>query len=187
MENYQLDDLLLYARCPLEWFWERQAHLARPTTPAALIPFAIKQGISFYYAGLVSTIDQGITSVWHDWLAQVNQADLTAALAEYAGKREAILAKFDSGEIHQKDGGKYQVPRMTNEYQRRMHAAGALILGARLDKLALMFGVVLPEGYGHGSPFGDAYGDSLRIAARAEHATEGLPAREAVLGWQAPY
>src|SRR5579859_871703 len=183
--DISLDDLRAYARCPLEWFWERRAGLSRPPTIAALVPVAIRTGLSFYYGGHANDLAASVGLVWQDWCEGWGEAALALELAEYAVGRAKILNLFATGRVHRPDGGRYAVPEMTNEYRSRMHSAGLTHRGRKLDEFAQTHGLLTADEEDRpGSALGDAFATCL---AAAERVMPDMPARNVVLGWQVPY
>jgi hypothetical protein len=187
MDTYWLDDLLTYARCPMEWFWEKRAGAPKPATPRGLIPGALRQAIAFYGKGHAESLKVAVEWVWQDWCAAWGDRSILDNLKRYSGGRAAVLRQFESGRITRPDGSRYLAPRMTSEYRRRMGEAGLMDLGRRLDGFARQLGLALPEGYGPGSAFGDAFADSWHMAERASIAEAKWPGRETVLGWHVPF
>jgi hypothetical protein len=183
--DISVEDLRTYARCPLEWFWEQRVGLVRPQTVGALVPAAIRTGLSFFYGGHAGDLPTAVGLVWQDWCEGWGEASLIRDLAEYAIGRSKILNLFATGHVHRPDGGRYAVPEMTTEYRMRMHSAGLTNLGRKLDEFARTH-KLLPadEEDRPGSAMGDAFAASM---ASAEHVAPDLPAREVVLGWQVPY
>jgi hypothetical protein len=178
----QLDDLRTYARCTLEWFWERRAGVVRPHTIAALVPAAIRTGLAFYYGGHAESLTAAIGLVWQDWCEGWGEAALARDLARYADGRARILGLFSAGRIQRPDGGRYAVPEMTNEYRTRMHSAGLTTLGRSLDDFARTHGLLAPDADDRpGSAFGDAFAEGLSMAERV---APDLPAPGVVLGWE---
>lgn len=187
MGTYSLDDLLTYARCSMEWFWEKRAGAPKLATPHSLIPGALRQAVAFYGQGHSESLKVAVELVWQDWCTAWGDQSILDNLKRYAEGRAAILRQFESGRIARPDGSRYLAPQMTAEYRRRMGAAGLMDLGRRLDNFASQLGLVLPEGYGPGSAFGDAFADSLGMAERAGSAEAKWPGRERVLGWHVPF
>jgi len=183
--DVSVKDLRTYARCPLEWFWERRAGLMRPQTIAALVPAAIRAGLAFFYGGHANDLPASVGLVWQDWCEGWGEASLARDLAEYAIGRAKILNLFATGHVHRPDGGRYAVPEMTNEYRTRMHEAGLTHRGHKLDEFARTH-KLLPsdEDDRPGSAMGDAFAKSM---ASAERVAPDLPARDVVLGWQVPF
>jgi hypothetical protein len=185
-----LDDLWVYARCPLEWFWEKRAGIPRPLTIASLLPEALKMALAFYYKSYADSVSHAIGQVWRDWCEA--WGDVTAAdeLAEYASGRSRILGLFEKGYLRPPGGGRYKAPQMTNAYRERMHRAGLTRLGHRLDEFARARGLQLPTvdmDY-PGSFLGDVFADCLAAAENVGRNEKlPLPDRAVVLGWQVPY
>src|SRR5688572_144862 len=94
-----VDDLRTYARCPLEWFWERRLALPRPQTIAALVPAAIRAGLDFYYDGYADDLANAVGLVWQDWCEGWGEPALARDLARYALGRGQILNLFAAGHV----------------------------------------------------------------------------------------
>ncbi|MCC6190626.1 MAG: hypothetical protein IT318_16475 [Anaerolineales bacterium] len=183
--DIRLDDLRTYARCPLEWFWERRAGVPRPRTIASLLPTAIRTGLEFYYQGHADSLATAVNLVWHDWCEGWGEPALARELAQYAAGRAKILDLFSTGRVQRPDGGRYAVPEMTNEYRMRMHSAGLTNLVRSLDEFARTHGLIAPdESNRPGSALGDAFADCM---AMAERNAPDLPAPAVVLGWVTPF
>jgi hypothetical protein len=185
-----LDDLRVYARCPLEWFWEKRAGIPRPRTIASLLPEALKMALAFYYKSYADSVGQAVGQVWRDWCEAWGDVTVADELAEYARGRSRILDLFEKGYLTPPGGGRYKVPQMTNAYRERMHRAGLTRLGHRLDDFARTRGLQLPTADGDypGSYLGDVFADCLAAAANASRNEKlPLPDRAVVLGWQVPY
>ncbi len=180
-----VEELRTYARCPLEWFWERRIGIPRPQTIAALVPAAVRAGLDFYYDGHAADLASAVGLVWQDWCEGWGDAALAGDLARYAVGRAKILNLFAAGHVQRPGGGRYAVPEMTNEYRQRMHAGGLTKLGRQLDEFARTHSLLAAdEDDRPGSALGDAVAESL---AAAERCAPDLPVREIVLGRQAPY
>ncbi len=187
MDTYWLDDLVTYARCSMEWFWEKRAGAPKPPTPHSLIPGALRQAIVFYGQGHAENLKAAVEWVWQDWCAAWGNKPILDNLKRYAQGRAAILKQFESGRVARPDGSRYLAPRMTGEYRRRMGAAGLLDLGRRLDDFARQLGLALPDGDDVGNTFGDAFADSWHMAERAGSKGVSWPERESILGWHVPF
>ena len=183
--DISVDDLRTYARCPLEWFWERQVGVEKPQTIAVLFPVAVKTGLEFFYEGHVDSFSTAVGLVWQDWCEGWGETPLVRDLAQYASGRTRILELFTTGRVQRPDGGRYAVPEMTTEYRTRMHSAGLTKLGRSLDEFAQTHGLLIPDGSNQpGSVFGDAYADCLTAAERM---APDLPAPSVVLGRATPF
>jgi hypothetical protein len=180
-----VEELRTYARCPLEWFWERRLGIPRPQTIVALVPAAVRAGLDFYYDGHAGDLAAAVGLVWEDWCEGWGDPSLASDLARYAVGRAKILNLFAAGHVQRPGGGRYAVPEMTNEYRQRMHAAGLTKLGRQLDEFARTHALIAADEAGRpGSALGDAFAESLTAAERS---APDLPAREIVLGRQVPY
>lgn len=184
MTEVALDDLCVYARCPLEWFWERRVGVNRPRTVTDLVPEALQAALALYYSGHAESLGLAVGLVWRDWCEGWGKAAITAELSRYARERAAILNR-----ITRPDGGRYVAPEMTTAYREHLHTSGLVDLGRRLDGFARSRGLLLPDEDNRvGSVLGDTYADCLFAAERVSQNRENpLPARETVLGWQTPY
>lgn len=185
-----LDDLRVFARCPLEWFWERRAGMPRPRSIASLLPQALKMALAFYYESHAERLIEAVHLVWRDWCEAWGEVKVVEELDEYARGRSGILGLFEKGYLAPPGGGRYKAPRMTTQYKQRMHRAGLTRLGRRLDDFARSRGLKLPDAAADqpGSLLGDVYADCLEAGENvSRYAKLPLPARAVVLGWQVPY
>ena len=182
--EFALDDLRLYARCPLEWFWEKRAGIPRPQTITALAPEALRSALLLYYAGHADTLGKATGLVWRDWCEGWGELTIAADLSRYARGRAEILSR-----IVRPDGGHYTAPQMTTSYRDQMFNAGLTRLGHQLDDFARSHGLLPPDEKDYpGSVLGDVYADCLVAAERVSRNQEApLPGRELVLDWQVPY
>ncbi len=185
-----LDDLRTYARCPLEWFWEKRAGYPRPRTVASLLPEALQTALAFYYQSYAVSIGEAVQMVWRDWCEAWGDVTIASELRDYARGRIQILGLFEKGLIAPPGGGRYKAPLMTNAYRERMQRAGLTRLGHRLDDFARTRGLILPaaEADYAGSVLGNVFADCLQAAENASRNTKlPLQNRAVVLGWQVPY
>lgn len=183
--TYTLDDLITYARCPMEWYWHAQQGLPVPQIPSDLVPALVNQAAALYYGGHVVSLVEGVALVIRDWFSEWDSIDVGQRLIQYVEKQSAILARFQSGQIKKGDGQKYVAPRLSNDYKALMHEHGLLMIGKQLDTFAeSRLGLTLPKDYGVGSSFGDAFADALRSATLADQSVDGWPAKEVVVGLQ---
>jgi hypothetical protein len=188
MITYSLDDVLAYARCPMEWYWGRQPDMARPMTPRDLAPALIQQAAAIYYPGSVESMTQGVVTAITDWFVEWGHERMSQLVIQYVSKQAAILAKFTSGEIKKGDGQAYVAPRLSKAYEKLLHQNGLVAISRELNAFAEgRLGLAMPGDYGAGSAFGDAFADALRAAERADNQADGWPARESVLGCEQPF
>jgi hypothetical protein len=185
-----LDEVVTYARCSLEWFFERQALIPRPTRVADLTGLAMQQALGVWYGGEAPQLLQALRVVWQSWCNDWGQPNLCADLQRYAQERAAILRPFEDGTEHKANGEPYYAPRMTARYKTEFHNRGLDSLSRRLNALAQARGLVLDDedgGLGSGA-LGEAFADCLVAAARMQHLETGaLPAAGLVLGMNVPY
>jgi hypothetical protein len=190
MTVLDMAEVITFARCPLEWFFEHRAGLPRPHTPAALAAHGLRQALRFFYEGHVTRLSDAVLLVWRDWCAQWQQPDLADDLVRYARGRARLLAQFEQGRLRAPGGRAYKAPAWTARYRELMHRDGLLALGARLDAFAEAQGLRLPtaEDAPPGSRFADPLADSLSAAGRVEANTaQPLPTRELLLALDAPF
>jgi hypothetical protein len=181
----KLDEVLLYARCGLEWYWEFRAHMKRPEAVTTMLADSVRQGLAFYYGGFAATLERGIEMVWHDWAEEWGDPSRVNDLAEYATGRNQIMAAFRNGQYTRPGGTPYDVPQMTAKFRDLMHSNGLLKLGTKLDQFAESRNFLLPKtNETVFSGLGDAFADCLE-AARLNART--LPARTIVRGASVPY
>lgn len=179
-----LNDLGVYVRCPLEWFWEKRAGMLRPRQTADLVPEAMRMALRFYYQGFAHSLSQAVGLVWQDWCAAWGEPAMAEDLLDYGTKRAAILnrTKRDNGQP-------YLAPKLTALYREQMHNAGLIKSGRRLDDFATTHGLLVSDDKNRpvGSAFGDAFADCLAAADNAKKFDVPLPAPEIVLGSDVPY
>jgi hypothetical protein len=179
--NISVDEIRTFARCGLEWFWEKRAGVPRPSVITVLLPEAMRLALGFYYQGYAGSLVEGVQQVWQDWSEGWGDPALAQDLLAYAEKRAAILKL-----IVRRDGTAYTAPQLTTDYKTRMHASGATALGRRLDDFARTHGLLLngpPEQERPGSVLGDVCAESLAAAGRAQ---PSLPDPAIVAGGQVP-
>ncbi len=172
-----LDEILAYARCPLEWFWERRAGLARANTPNELKTAGLRQALGFYYEGHTDDLRKAMDWVWRDWCEAWGERSIFDDLVAYATTRASLLKQIQ----HDKGRGA--------SYAERMHRAGLVVLGRRLDEFAGAENRVLlaRDEQLVGSAFGDAFADCRMAIERASGFQEPLPSRAECLGLVVPY
>ena len=158
MSTLELDELLAYARCPLEWWWQYRAGQARPLTPDRMLRQALADALRFCREGHTADLTEALSWVWADWAeAWGKGGTVLQDLRTYAGLRNQVLAQMT------RDRGRG--PGLGQ----RLHAAGLSGLARQLDRFAEEQGVYLAPGRaGPGSRFGDAFADSLLAAAQAQ-------------------
>jgi hypothetical protein len=177
MTTLSLDEVLAYARCPLEWFWERRAGLARPSTPDGLKTAALRQALVFYYEGHTDLLLKAMDWVWRDWCEAWGEPSIFDDLLVYAQTRRSLLRQIH----HDKGRGA--------SYAERMHRAGLAVLGRRLDEFAHAENRVFLANDEQlvGSALGDAFTDCRMAIEQARRFQEPLPARTEFLGLAVPY
>jgi len=125
LQRIDLDALLAYARCPMLYWWRRRARIKAPPTVEALPERAFRQALGRYYAGRVTSVQEGVAGVWRDWLAEWGcPAETMDWLRRYAEIEAALLTPFLDGSIRRNDGTPYQAPRMTRRYKEQARSAG---------------------------------------------------------------
>lgn len=157
METIDLDDLLASARCPLESWWRGRAGQAAPLTPERMLRQALADALRFCREGHTSSLAEALDWVWSDWAETWERGDaILSDLRAYAGPRNAVLEQLARS--------RGRGPGLAQ----RLHGVGLSGLARRLDRVAQDQGVTLAPGRaGPGSRFGDAYADSLLLAAQA--------------------
>ena len=172
MTTLSLDEVLAYARCPLEWFWERRAGLARRSSPDGLKTTALRQALVFYYEGHTDVLLQAMDWVWRDWCDAWGEPSIFDDLAVYATTRARLLKQI------QLDKGRGP------SYAERMHRAGLAVLGRRLDEFARTESRVLlaNDEQPVGSALGNAFTDCRMATKQAPRFQEPLPSRAEYLG-----
>lgn len=181
--DLSLDDMRLYARCPLEWFWEKRAGYARPRTTADLIPEAIRRALDAFYRGRAWSMSEAVAVVWKEWCEGWGGPSLSSKLAQYATARAGLL-----NQIPRTPGQALAMLKWKPAYKSKMRASGLHAAGQALDELARACGLTLPDEKERcGSALGDAFADCLMVVDCLSASRHSLPDRERVLGWQMPY
>ena len=88
--EFSLDELRVYARCGLEWFWEKRAGIEKPQTIHDLLPEALRTALAFYYGGHAESLGVAVGLVWRDWCEGWGEAALASDLVQYARGRAGI-------------------------------------------------------------------------------------------------
>lgn len=179
-----LDDVRLYVRCPLEWFWAKRVNLLRQPLASDLVPAAMRVALDFYYRGYAVSVGQAVGLVWQDWCTQWGESAVAQDLLRYATVRAGILSR-----AMRENGEPYFAPKMSAFYRDQMYSAGMDTLGRKLDEFAATHGLLVPDEKSRlvGSALGDAFADCLVAADNAQKFDEPLPAPEIALGTGVPY
>lgn len=178
-----LDELRLYARCPLEWFWEKRAGYPRPRTTADLMPEAIRIALDSFYRGKARSLGEAVALVWKTWCDEWGEPSLSLKLAQYATTRASLL-----NQIPRTPGDTLQMLKWKQAYKSKMRVSGLHDAGQKLDRVARSCGLVVPDEKGRiGGALGDAFADCLVAVDGLEASRYLLPHRDRVLGWQMPY
>jgi len=162
-EKFTVAEVWAYARCPYEHFWRYVARIAPPPSARGLVEQALHQALSAYYGGQCENLVQCVGQAWQGKLEEWGHTDDTwDLLVKFATVRARVLEPFLSGRVVKRDGSRYKVPQMSNEYKRRAMDAGLPHLVARLDERLAGAPVYADEGY----TIPDAFSDSVEIASR---------------------
>lgn len=188
-----LDELRLYARCSLAWFWQTRAGLQPEPRAADLTGAALRSALALLYTGRAEHLVKAVALVWQGWCGAWGDGAIAGELARYARERADILGRFESGLIRNFEGERYVAPRLSNKYRTLLHDRGLVALGRRLDDFARARGLGLDETESNGrertgSELGDAFADSREAAERMVHHPQWpLPAPEVVRGLDIPF
>jgi len=178
-EKFALAEVWAYARCPYEHFWRYVARIAPPPTARGLVEQALHKALSAYYGRKCENVVQGVGQAWQGTLEEWGYTDDTwDLLVKFATVRARVLEPFLSGRVVRRDGSRYKVPQMSNEYKRRAMDAGLPHLAARLDERLAGAPVYADEGY----TIPDAFSDSVEIASR-----NTWPVPDDVVGMDVPF
>jgi hypothetical protein len=170
-ERVSLAELWAYARCPQEYFWRYEAGVAPPPTARGLVEGVVRRALQAYYAGQGSSMVQCAGQAWRETLGDWGYGDDTwDLLVKYASTRARVLEPFLSGQVTKRDGKRYKVPQMSNEYKRRAMDAGLPHLAARLDERLAGAPVYTDETY----RMSDAFSESVEIAGRNTWPASGV-------------
>ena len=169
-----LDELRLYARCSLAWFWQTRAGLQPEPRAADLTGAALRSALALLYTGRAEHLVKAVALVWQGWCGAWGDGAIAGELARYARERADILGRFESGLIRNFEGERYVAPRLSNKYRTLLHDRGLVALGRRLDDFARARGLGLDETESNGrertgSELGDAFADSREAAERMVH------------------
>lgn len=179
-----MDDVLAFVRCPLAWFWEKQAGLPRSPVASGVMSTAVRTALDFFYRGYARNLGEAMGLVWQDWCAQWGQPALTQDLLHYAKVQAGILSR-----TKRSNGEPYLAPKRTAFYRDQMASARMEALSRKLDDFALTHHLVLPGEKDSiiGSALGDVFADCLTAMDNARNFAEPLPAPASVLGSGVPY
>lgn len=178
-----LDELRLYARCPLEWFWEKRARYARPRTTVDLMSEAMRAALDLYYRGRTRSLGEAMAMVWKDWCERWDEPTLPSKLAQYAAARASLL-----NQVPRMPNDTFQTLKRKQAYKSKMRVSGLQAMGQKLDEIARDHGIVVPDAKDRiGSALGDAFADCLVGVDSLRALPHPLPGRDRILGWQVPY
>jgi len=178
-EKLTLAGLWAYARCPYEYFWRYVAGIAPAPSARGLVEQTVHRALSVYYGGECGDLVQCVGQVWRDKLEEWGHADDTwDLLVKFTATQARVLEPFLSGQVVKRDGRRYKVPEMSNEYKRRAMDAGLPHLAARLDERLAGAPVYADETY----TIPDAFSDSVQIASR-----NTWPVPDSVVGVDVPF
>jgi len=178
-EKLTLAEVWAYVRCPYEHFWRYVARITAPPTARGLVEQALHQALSAYYGRKCENVVQGVGQAWRGKLKEWGHTDDTwDLLVKFATVRARVLEPFLSGRVVKRDGSRYKVPQMSNEYKRRAMDSGLPHLTARLEGRLAGAPVYADEGY----TIPDAFSDSVEIASR-----NAWPVPDSVVGMDVPF
>jgi len=162
-EKLTVAEVWAYARCPYEHFWRYVARIAPPPSARGLVEQALHQALLAYYGGQCENVVQCVGQAWRGKLEEWGYTDdAWDLLVKFATVRARVLEPFLSGRVVKRDGSRYKVPQMSNEYKRRAMDAGLPHLAARLDERLAGAPVYADERY----TIPDAFSDNVEIASR---------------------
>lgn len=160
-----LDQVLTYARCPMEHLLRYQLKVPALPTGQDAIQQTVRLALRDFHSGAKPSVLVAAQAAWRVLLGEWQVDNLNnayAALENYALLRAELLLPFFQGEIVKPDGSRYRNPRASRVYQQRAQARGLLNLQAVVDeqiphpRLSLRSDELLAE----------VFADSLEIAAR---------------------
>ncbi|MDY7042077.1 MAG: hypothetical protein SVX38_14565 [Chloroflexota bacterium] len=178
-DKLTLAEVWAYARCPYEHFWRYVARIALPPTARGLVEQALHQALLAYYGEKHENVVQCVGQAWRRNLKEWGYTDDTwDLLVKFVTVRARVLEPFLSGRVVKRDGSRYKVPQMSNEYKRRAVDARLPHLAARLDERLAGAPVYADEEY----TIPDAFSDSVEIASR-----NTWPVPDSVVGMDVPF
>jgi hypothetical protein len=173
-----LDEVLAFARCPMEHLWRYTAGLMPPTTCDTLIQDVVREGLFSFYSGNASSQLESIQTQWQSRLASWGITKGYAALERYARLRLEITLPFLTGQIKKPNGEMYKAPRMSETYRQLSEQKGLLGLRAEIDQLAGGAPIALTNE----QSFADLYADTVEFALRFPRRTPSQ-----ILGVHTPF
>jgi hypothetical protein len=177
--DLSMAEVWAYARCPYEHFWRYAAGIAPPLTARGLVEQVVCEALRSYYGGGGGNVVQCVGQAWRETLGRWGYTDDTwDVLVKFAAARARVMEPFLSGRAVKRDGSRYKVPEMSNEYKRRAMDAGLPHLAARLNERLAEAPVSVAEEYG----IPEAFSDSVEIAGR-----NTWPVVDAVAGVGVPF
>jgi len=157
-----LDEVLAFARCSMEHVWKYQTGLMPPVTCDTLVQDIVREGLSSFYSGHVSSQLEGIQAQWQSRLASWGITGSYAALERYARLRLEITLPFLTGQIKKPNGEMYKAPRMSETYRQLSEQKGLLGLRAEVDQAAGGAPIALTNE----QSLADLYADTVEFALR---------------------
>jgi hypothetical protein len=174
-----LAELWAYAGCPYEHFWRYTAGLASPPTARGLVEQAVQRALAEYYGGSGQNVILCVGQVWRGIVEQWGYgSDAWDMLVRFATTKSRVLEPFASGRVKKRDGSRYKVPQMSDEYKRRAMDAGLPQLAARLSERLAEAPVYVDDDYG----IPEAFSESVEVAGG-----NTWPVPEVVLGVGVPF
>lgn len=157
-----LEEVLVFARCPMEHLWRYKIGLTPPITGNALVQETVRGGLFHFYSGVAVSPLEGVQSQWRDRLSGWGIVKSYELLDCYARLRLEITLPFLNGQIKKPSGETYRAPRMSQVYRQLSEQKGLLSLRAEIDQAAGGAPIVLTDD----ESLADLFADTIEIALR---------------------
>ena len=177
LREFDLDEVLAFARCPTEHLWRYKTSTAPPLTGWGLVHEITRTGLLCFFDGAAASPLEGVLSRWREKLEALEIARAFDVLDRYARMRIEIAIPFISGQRKQRNGQPYPTPRMAEDYQILYEEKGLVNVRAEADALARGIAVILGN-----DSLADLFADTVEISLRFKK-----PEPLQVLGVQEPF
>jgi hypothetical protein len=177
LREFDLDEVLAFARCPTEHLWRYKTATTPPLNSLGLVHEITRTGLLRFFDSAVPSPLEGVLSRWREKLEAWEIAKAFDVLDKYARMRIEISIPFISGQRKQRNGQLYPTPRMAEAYHNLYEEKGLVNVRAEADALARGIAVVLGT-----DSLADLFADTVEIALRFKK-----PDPLQILGVQEPF
>ena len=177
LREFDLDEVLAFARCPTEYLWRYKTSTTPPLNSLGLVHEIIRTGLLRFFDGASPSPLEGVLARWREKLEALEIARAFGVLDRYARMRIEIAIPFISGQRKQRNGQPYPTPRLAEDYQILYEEKGLVNVRAEADALAKGIAVILGN-----DSLADLFADTVEIALRFKK-----PEPLQVLGIQEPF